>query len=94
MTDDAAAREYTRSHWGQSGKGGLVRVGAANPSHGTAVKLGTLRRVDYETTKGDDKEITIYWHKFEGRRPTLLYNAGGLIIAGGDYEISEHGIEG
>jgi hypothetical protein len=94
MTDAQAAAEYTRSHWGERGRRHVVRTGAPNPAHGTATKLGRLHSVTYETRKKGDREATLYEHEFEGRRPTLVYNAGGLLIAGGDYEISEHGIEG
>lgn len=94
MTDAQAAREYTRSHWGDRGRRGIVRTGAPNPAHGTASKLGRLHSVTYETVKKGDGEPTLYEHEFEGKRPTLIYNDGGLLIAGGDYVISAHGIEG
>ena len=71
-----------------------MRAGAANPAHGTAVKLGRLVEVTYETRKGKDRRKVHYVHEFEGNRPTLVYNAGGLIVAGGDYVIKEDGIEG
>jgi hypothetical protein len=95
MGDRAAAREYTRSHWGDPGRRSVRELGAANPKHGTAVRLGTLRAVHYEAVKGKKRgEIVIWEHDFEGRRPTLVYNEGGLMIAGGDYVVSEAGIEG
>jgi hypothetical protein len=50
--------------------------------------------VVYETRKGGDQGPTEYEHEFEGRRPDLVYTAGGLIIAGGDYTIEEGGIKG
>jgi hypothetical protein len=94
MGDVAARREYTRTHWGRQGRRQVRADAAANPAHGTAVELGTLRAVHYETKKGSDGKITIYEHEFEGRRPVLLYNEGGLVVAGGQYVVSSHGIEG
>lgn len=94
MSDAVAAREYERTHWGQKGKQGVRVRGAADPRFGTATKMGRLVSVVYETRKGGDSEPTEYEHEFEGRRPDLLYNAGGLIISGGDYTIEEGGIKG
>lgn len=94
MGDFAARREYTRTHWGRRGRRQVRGDAAANPAHGTAVELGTLRAVHYETRKGSDGQVTIYEHDFEGRRPVLLYNEGGLLVAGGGYVVSRHGIEG
>lgn len=83
-----------RTHWGRSGRGHIVRSRAADPRHGTAVKLGELQEITYRTRKGGDRQLIDYWHTFEGRKPVLAYNDGGLLIAGGDYVITEHGIEG
>lgn len=94
MSDAEAAREYERTHWGLRGKQKVIRKGAPDPRYGTATKLGRLVSVVYETRKGGDGEPTQYEHEFEGRRPDLVYNAGGLLIAGGDYVIEEGGIKG
>jgi hypothetical protein len=94
MTDDQARAEYERTHWGERGKQRIVRRGAADPRYGTATKLGKLVAVVYETKKGGDAGLTEYVHDFEGRRPDLVYNDGGLLIAGGDYVIREGGIDG
>jgi hypothetical protein len=94
MTDASARREYERTHWGNRGRDRVSRRGAPDPRYGTATKLGRLVSVVYETRKGGDHEPTEYEHEFEGRRPDLVYNAGGLLIAGGDYTIEEGGIKG
>lgn len=94
MSDADASREYERTHWGERGKERIRRTGAPDPRYGTATKLGQLVAVVYETRKGGDAEPTEYEHQFEGRRPDLVYNAGGLLIAGGDYTIEEGGIKG
>ena len=94
MTDAGALAEYERTHWGERGRASVRRAGAPDPRHGTATKLGELVSVVYLTKKGGDRELTEYEHAFEKRRPELVYNDGGLMIAGGDYVIAEGGIDG
>lgn len=94
MTDDAALREYERTHWGERGRSRISQAQAPNPHHGTATKLGRLVSLVYLTRKGGDAEPTEYEHEFEGCRPELVYNDGGLMIAGGSYRIREGGIDG
>lgn len=94
MSDAEAAREYTRTHWGEKGRQRIVRKGAADPRFGTATKLGKLVAVVYRTRKGGDDGPTDYEHEFEGKLPDLLYNDGGLVVAGGQYVIREGGIDG
>ena len=94
MSDRAASAEYERTHWGERGRGGIVRRGAPDSRHGTATKLGKLVCVVYETKKGGDDGPTEYVHDFEGKRPDLVYNDGGLMIAGGSYVVAEGGIDG
>lgn len=94
MTDAQAMVEYERTHWGERGRRRVSRAGAPDPRHGTATKLGQLVQVVYLTRKGGDAEPTEYVHDFEGRKPELVYNEGGLMIAGGDYVIAEGGIDG
>jgi hypothetical protein len=94
MSDEAALREYERTHWGEKGRARVSQAVAANPRHGTATKLGKLVKVIYLTKKGGDRELTEYDHDFEGRLPDLVYNDGGLLIAGGSYRIKEGGIDG
>jgi hypothetical protein len=94
MSEADAAAEYERTHWGERGRGRTSSAKAADPRHGTAAKLGELVAVVYRTKKGGDNGLTDYEHAFEGRRPTLVYNNGGLMIAGGDYVIKEGGIDG
>ena len=83
MGDAAALQEYERTHWGERGRGSIQTAKAADPRHGTATKLGRLHSVVYETIKGGDRELTQYEHTFEGKKPVLAYNDGGLLIAGG-----------
>lgn len=94
MTDADALTEYERTHWGERGRDRVSRKGAPDPRFGTSTKLGKLVAVVYETRKGGDRELTEYEHTFEGKRPDLIYNSGGLMIAGGDYRIAEGGIKG
>lgn len=93
MTDAEAHAEYVRTHWGEAGKGRVHVSKSANPAHGTATKLGTLVAVVYRTNKRGDG-VSDYEHVFEGRKPTLAYNAGGLLVVGGDYTIEKGGIDG
>jgi hypothetical protein len=94
MNDAEARDEYTRTHWGERGKGRVKAGRAAAPDHGTLAKMGRLVSVVYETKKGGDRGLTQYEHEFEGKRPTLAYNDGGLVIVGGSYKIAEGGIDG
>lgn len=94
MTDAEASAEYERTHWGERGRQRIVRKGAADPSYGTATKLGKLVEVTYRTRKGGDDGPTDYVHAFEGKLPDLVYTDGGLVIAGGQYVIREGGIDG
>jgi|SRR5215831_2424118 len=94
FSDAQAKRAYELTHWGRRGHGAVGAAGAANPGHGTAVTLGRLVAVTYETRKGSDRQPVHYEHEFEGRRPVLAFHDGGLLIVGGDYTVTEHGIEG
>jgi hypothetical protein len=94
MCDGGALAEYERTHWGKKGRGAVRTIRAADPRHGTAVALGKLVAVVYRTEKAGDDEPTDYEHEFEGPLPTLAYNPGGLIVAGGGYRIKEDGIDG
>jgi hypothetical protein len=97
MSDAEALREYTRTHWGEKGAQRVGTTRAANPLHGTATKLGKIVSVVYLTEKGGEGGPAEYEHEFgEGGTalPTLAYNDGGLIIAGGGYRIKEGGIDG
>jgi hypothetical protein len=94
MTDAGARAEYERTHWGLRGRGRVSAGRAADPAHGTLTKMGRLVSVVYETTKRGDGGPTEYEHEFEGRRPTLAYNDGGLVIVGGEYTIQRGGIDG
>jgi hypothetical protein len=94
MCDASALAEYERTHWGKKGRDAVHATRAADPRHGTAVALGKLVAVVYRTEKAGDDEPTDYEHEFEGPLPTLAYNPGGLIVAGGGYRIKEDGIDG
>jgi hypothetical protein len=92
-TDAQAVGQYRRKHWGLSGRRTVREGEAADPRAGTLVKMGELRSVTYRTTKKGDG-LSDYEHEFEGRRPTLAWNGGGLVIVGGDYTVKDDGIEG
>lgn len=94
MSDAGALAEYERTHWGERGRARVSEARAANPAHGTATKLGKLVKVIYLTTKKGDDAPTEYDHDFEGQLPELVYNDGGLMIAGGSYRIKAGGIDG
>lgn len=94
MTDAGALDEYERTHWGRRGRQSIRAGQAADPAFGTATVLGELVEVVYETRKGSDREVVHYEHEFEGPRPKLAYNAGGLLIVGGDYTVRRGGITG
>ena len=100
---EKAAAEYEDTHWGAPAKGAARALDVVDVTHGRLIELGTLARVDYETTKKGDPKNAIYWHEFEHVRPTLAYHAcdrsgcpdrGKLVIAGGSYRVQRHGIVG
>jgi hypothetical protein len=93
LDDTGALAEYEDKHWGERPRG-IRRAAAPDPKHGTAVALGELRSVVYRTKKRGDGGTADYEHEFEGERPQLLYNDGGLLIAGGDYTVRRGGITG
>jgi hypothetical protein len=94
MSDAEARAEYERTHWGDRGRDRVQSGRAANPAHGTATQMGALYSVTYETRKGGDSEAVLYEHEFSRSRPKLAYNAGGLLIVGGDYTVKKGGITG
>lgn len=93
-TDAQALSDYERTHWGERGRGKVSQLRAADPRAGTSTKLGRLVSVVYLTKKKGDRELTEYEHEFEGPLPTLAYNDGGLIVAGGRYRVKTGGITG
>lgn len=88
-----ADREYERFHWGRQAKE-AVEVEVASVQDGDAlIALGELRRVEYETQKGN--EHAIYFHDFSRRLPHLAATLEGrLVIVGGSYRVTERGIVG
>lgn len=58
------------------------------------VNIGTFEEVTYRSDKFDG-QMRSYTHKFKNERPRLCAGADGrLYIVGGDYVITERGIEG
>lgn len=94
MSDREAAAEYADKHWGERGRGRVRARRAPDPTHGTLAELGELTAVTYRTKKRGDTRPTDYEHEFEGKKPRLAYNDGGLVVVGGDYVIARGGITG
>jgi hypothetical protein len=94
--DERAIAEYERSHWGDRGNERIDISDAPNPSHGTFAFLGWLWDVTYMARKSPDSRAALYEHKFEGKRPALVYNDSGLVIAraGSLYRVKQAGITG
>lgn len=70
---------------------------AARLIEGSAQNFGTVKKIEYETTKAHlDGKPTIYFHHFGeegGTRPTLVSDGkGGLKFRGGSYKIRAEGI--
>ena len=93
FSEAEARRQYTRKHWGLRGQGAVREGRAPDPRQGTLVKLGELREVTYRTSKRGDG-LSDYVHEFEGRRPTLAFGPGGLVVVGGSYRVRDGGIDG
>lgn len=93
LSDEDARREYVDKHWGDKGRGGIRTARAADPAHGTLVKMGKVIAITYATKKRGDG-FAHYEHEFEGPFPDLLFSDGGLVIAGGGYTVKRGGITG
>lgn len=93
LSDEDARREYVDKHWGDKGRGGIRTARAADPAHGTLVKMGKVISIAYATKKRGDG-FAHYEHEFEGPFPDLLFSDGGLVIAGGGYTVKRGGITG
>lgn len=90
-----AIAAYKRVHWGREGTGRARVIDAPNPFFAVPVELGELVQVVYRTKKGLDREWVEYFHDFERERPRLAFNSpSGLLILGGSYRVTTHGIEG
>lgn len=92
-TDARALKKYVREHWGRRGKGKVETFDAANPSvpHERIAEIAT---VVYATKKGKDRGTVEYVHDFGTPRPVLARNATGLLVLGGKYRMTTHGIVG
>lgn len=86
--------KYREVHWGEKGPVAERRRQVPNPHDLPLIELGELVSVTYRTKKGGDRTLTDYEHEFEGPLPLLVFNKGGLIIAGGKYKITTRGIVG
>lgn len=86
-----AASAYRGFHWGENPR----RVTRTRlPSYkGGLVKLGDLRAVEYETTKGGERAIWV--HKFHRPFPALTATPSGRLgpIVGGGAHVTNRGIE-
>jgi hypothetical protein len=92
---ERAMRVYQRVHWGQKGNERASHIGAPNPFFGVPTELGELVAITYRTRKGFDRRLVDYEHAFERTRPRLSFNSPhGLLILGGSYRVTTHGIEG
>jgi hypothetical protein len=90
---DGAAKEYARTHWGQSGAWGISTGDMPVPKKGTP-STG-IARVVYTTKKGGDRALTDYDHPFEKELPRYVKcGASTFQILGGSYRVTEHGIVG
>lgn len=100
------APTYREAHGGLEGAWESKRVRVPDPSAGKLIVMGRIKRIEYETDKGEGQSL--YFHDFgrevvggeergrvsAERKPWLVYNATGLVIAGGTYEVRAEGIVG
>ncbi len=87
---------YRAAHWGNDSKKSSSMNVPDPKRNAKIVGLGELVGVIYLTQKGGDSSPTEYIHKFKKRAPVLGYGDkdGRLFVAGGDYKVTKHGIEG
>lgn len=85
-----AADAYKSFHWGEPPR---RRRNYATP-RGPLYELGTLRTVEYETSKGGERAIWV--HDFSRPRPVLTATADGRLgpILGGRATVNRRGIVG
>jgi len=82
-------------HWGIPAR--KVARKKVAPTPRVLVELGKLHAVEYKTHKKGDGP-SVYHHDFgeeTGRRPTLAMDAenGSLHVVGGEYRVTDRGIE-
>ena len=84
---------YNDFHWGRDAKEIIKTRIKATPK--VLVSLGELHAVEYKAAKGNGRKVT-YRHVFHKEKPILCSDSRGrdLYIIGGDYIITERGIEG
>jgi len=82
---------YTAFHWGRLPDGDIE---IERPSaRGKLWALGQVVQINYLSDKNDG--LTEYYHRFDDELPLLVCDSEGrLFLAGGDYIITEDGIEG
>jgi hypothetical protein len=88
-----AVRRYERVHWGERGGRRTKLIAYPDPTYEVPTELGELMSVVYRTNKRGDG-LSDYEHEFEGPRPVLAFSRAGLLIGGGAYVVTTHGIEG
>jgi hypothetical protein len=102
----SSATDYKATHGELEGDYDRKRAHVPDPRAGALVVLGTLKRVEYITDKGQGESV--YHHDFgreftgsrehgrvkPSRRPVLAFNRDGLVIAGGRYRVEPEGIVG
>lgn len=89
----SAIAQYEAFHWGEPANKVTRRRVSKAPRHG--VKLGVLRSVTYETSKGG--ELALWQHEFGeegGEPPDLVMDPDNkkLHIVGGTYDVRTAGI--
>lgn len=95
----AGVDEYARTHWGQRGAGEVSR-GRVLERGRDERRLGPVLEITYATTKGTDRETVHYWHTFgDGAKgqfvpPGLFEAAPYVMLRGGSYTVTKHGIVG
>jgi hypothetical protein len=95
MSRNRAREEYVKTHWGNRGDLPDQVLRCADPTEQFFTVLGELHSVCYETAKGHFGPNELWEHEFEGPKPLLCYspNSRLLLIAGGRYTVTKHGIE-
>lgn len=90
---ERAAKFREDFHWGIPARN--VSRKAVSPRPRTLVKLGEIVEITYRTHKRGES-AQHFTHDFEGRRPTLGMDIDNkrLHFVGGDYTVTDRGIEG
>jgi hypothetical protein len=90
---ERAARDFKRFHWDDEAREIIEATAPGVPRGAVLYQLGELVQIVYRASKAGD--VFDWEHDFKTPRPALAATrAGGLVIVGGSYSVTDRGIVG